>query len=708
MSAQSAPAPSAPALLESALWRARRGEPVLPIWWTDPNGICACPKKKACSSPGKHPLTARGLDDATTDEDSIRGWWQRWPKANVAVRTDVTPRIDIDLVEVAEALAADAALPLTTGVVRTPRGGLHIAVAASEAVAGRDLILKDGRKLGDLKASRGYVLVPPSRIGNKSYETLGPQDINPMRVDPLGWLAKVLPEFGFALSLERAGTRQYTQRGGQIHEGDGRHNALVSYAGRIWVDGMESDTLVELLQVVNERQCQPPLPAPELKEIARHFIERRDQSERPTLRVVDDQFEPEYVSPDYSFEPATANAFVREFIRLREGTNDAPLEYAEAHAIGTLAAIAGPRLTIPVRQKPRPIACNLFVVIVGPSTIARKSDVQEHTHHLLKEIVPGHLIEAPGSSEALIQDLSSHQETGGVLFVDELAWWFAAAKRKTYLSEMKGYVMRAYDGSPLSRRNRAKLQKGRDGMMNRAEDADVADEPCLTILGTSTPERLAQVSSREDIDDGWWPRWIIVWPESRPPLRPMGPPDGAILELRAGVAARLQKVDGRLAGGVQALLTPQAWDTANKIFEALETRAVEEPDVAAFVSRMELRVLKVAALLALADDLAGRGNVIVQEGHVTDADRLCTRWLTDARRFAESVGLNEFEYSLNQAWRALIRMKGRRGPRRDIARAAHVQARVLDEIEKTLVDRGAIEVSEAPTNGRSQKVWMAV
>jgi hypothetical protein len=41
------------------------------------------------------------------------------------------PRIDINLPEVAEALAQDTALPNETEVVRTPRGGMHIAVIST-------------------------------------------------------------------------------------------------------------------------------------------------------------------------------------------------------------------------------------------------------------------------------------------------------------------------------------------------------------------------------------------------------------------------------------------------------------------------------------------------------------------------------------------------------------------------------------------------
>jgi len=440
-------------------------------------------------------------------------------------------------------------------------------------------------------------------------------------------------------------------------------------------------------------------------EALRELIGKTPPWRAPPENSRDDPAAPEQVQ--YKFVPATSSLFVERFVQWRAMANDAALEYAEAHGIVTLAAVAGPRLRIPIREKPRPLACNLFVVLVGPSTLARKSDVQNHTQVQLQEVVPNCLIESPGSSEGLVQDLASHETIGAVLFVDELAWWFSAVKRKTYLSEMKGYVMRAYDGSTISRRNRSRKKRTAAGEVEVVEDCDLAQEPCLSILGTSTPERLAQVSTMEDIDDGWWPRWIIVWPDGRPPMRPMGPPDHAADVLRQELSDQLKKIETRLGQGVQAILTGEGWLLANEAFRRMEQAAEKDPEFGPFISRMELRLLKVAALLALADDCDGRGNVRVEEHHVLQAEMLSERWLGYARKFTSLVGLNEFEYALNRAWLALKRGGGK-APRRDVARAAHVSARVMDDIERTLEDRGMIEVLEVHTQGRSRKEWKAL
>jgi hypothetical protein len=49
-------------------------------------GCCSCGVPD-CRNAGKHPRTANGLLDATTDPDRVRHWWRCWPGANVAVAT---------------------------------------------------------------------------------------------------------------------------------------------------------------------------------------------------------------------------------------------------------------------------------------------------------------------------------------------------------------------------------------------------------------------------------------------------------------------------------------------------------------------------------------------------------------------------------------------------------------------------------------------
>jgi hypothetical protein len=110
----------------------------------------------------KNPLTRHGYLDATTDEKQIRAWWKAWPYANIGAPTGVV----FDVIDV-EAEHLDLFLqtlgPTVYSRVRTPGGGLHLYVAVT------------GRRcqrlwFGDFKGKGGYVLLPPSRIRDATYE----------------------------------------------------------------------------------------------------------------------------------------------------------------------------------------------------------------------------------------------------------------------------------------------------------------------------------------------------------------------------------------------------------------------------------------------------------------------------------------------------------------------------------------------------------
>src|SRR5438128_1428417 len=72
--------------VDFALLYAQRGWPIFPVH-IPTKGECSC-GKPACTNKGKHPRTAHGFYDATTDVGVIRVWGEfDFPTANVGIRT---------------------------------------------------------------------------------------------------------------------------------------------------------------------------------------------------------------------------------------------------------------------------------------------------------------------------------------------------------------------------------------------------------------------------------------------------------------------------------------------------------------------------------------------------------------------------------------------------------------------------------------------
>src|SRR5690348_4259070 len=88
MQANKSYSPPVDAMLRATVDYAKAGVPVFPLHTVDTKGQCTC-SRRICGNPGKHPRTANGLSNATTDEFKIRQWWRRWPDSNIGLRTGV-------------------------------------------------------------------------------------------------------------------------------------------------------------------------------------------------------------------------------------------------------------------------------------------------------------------------------------------------------------------------------------------------------------------------------------------------------------------------------------------------------------------------------------------------------------------------------------------------------------------------------------------
>lgn len=172
-----------------------------------------------CLPGQKVPATIRGLHAATTDVETVRGWWQRNAALNIGISTGPSGLVVVDLdagkpwplptppprgvldgsdvlCMLAENLGHNAGSLFATAVCKTPSGGLHLYFRAP---AGRTFKNTAGR-LGawiDTRGVGGYVVAPWSVLPTGAYHPVcGFDDVldgGPIDAAPLPpWLADVL------------------------------------------------------------------------------------------------------------------------------------------------------------------------------------------------------------------------------------------------------------------------------------------------------------------------------------------------------------------------------------------------------------------------------------------------------------------------------------------------------------------------------------
>ena len=183
------------ALGEAALWYGRHGLHVFPVHTIMDGGGCSCAKPD-CKNPGKHPLTAHGLLDATADVEQITKWWTRDPLANVAIRTGpesglVVIDIDPDKGGLTSwsRIIEDRPSPVTREC-ETGGGGIHLYFKhPGWAVASGTNVLGPGV---DIRADGGYVVAPPSRHASGTTYRWPHEAIEVQTADLPDWLAAAL------------------------------------------------------------------------------------------------------------------------------------------------------------------------------------------------------------------------------------------------------------------------------------------------------------------------------------------------------------------------------------------------------------------------------------------------------------------------------------------------------------------------------------
>jgi len=385
-------------------------------------------------------------------------------------------------------------------------------------------------------------------------------------------------------------------------------------------------------------------------------------------------------------------SFIERYVEWAKTVGDAAIQYHEAGAFTALSSLLAGSVKLLTRYGS--IQPNLWFMILADTTLTRKSTAMDLAMDLVLEIDEDLLLATDGSVEGFMQALATRPGRVSLFLRDEFTGFMDQMNRKDYMSGMKEFLTKLYDGRTQKR-------------LLRKEEIVIRD-PRLVLFAGGIKTKMQRLVDTEDIESGFMPRFVFITAESDPSkVRPLGPPEETNLEGRDRILAEMRqiaqahehteavtfkgKVVGVQAAPVEVKMTERAWARYNEVEQTLTQLGVDSGEelrvtMVPMYVRLATSILKAAMLLAASRCL--EGPVVVEEIDIVRAAAYGDVWRRYAQDIIVNVGKGPLEHKIEIILHAIQRKRS--FPRSKLMQTYHLTAREMDDIEKTLIARGLI------------------
>lgn len=502
-------------LLAAALHYADCGYPVFPI------------------APGRKdaPLTPNGFLNASTDEETIRGWWSRYPDANIGAATAGLLILDLDGSnnDWLRKRTTDEQAALAVGpMVLTPRGGTHRWFVRPPGKSWRCTVKVLANNV-DTRTNGGYVVMPPSVAPNEAGQ-LTPYrwcvdaelDVSADRLpEPPLWLISLLDD----IEKGRGTSEMYVRSDGEIIERptlgniipDGqRDDTLARLAGTMRRVGMSRSEIEAALIVVNRERCRPPVDLRQVKKVA--WSVSRYEPDQVSVAIAEghwdqlqkeaaqEQREPEVADPGpLPPDLFEVPGFVGEVMRFTLSTAPCPQPaLAFAGALCLQATLAGRKV-----MDARGNRTNIYVLGLADSGTGKNHPRLVNREILFRAGTANlEMPEEPASDTGLVASLQV--QPASLLQIDEFSRLMATTKdgKKGWLYGIPTILLKLYSSAGARFCPKAYADAERNKMI---------DQPCLVLFGTSVAHIFFRSLDLEAIEGGLVGRLLAVEGDNDPP-----------------------------------------------------------------------------------------------------------------------------------------------------------------------------------------------
>lgn len=398
------------------------------------------------------------------------------------------------------------------------------------------------------------------------------------------------------------------------------------------------------------------------------------------------------------------DGFLEHYITYAGNITDAPREYHLGVGLSMLSATIGSCAWDPL-YRARP---NLWVLLLGPSSSFRKSTSLNIGTSLLRQMDPSMFVATDFSPQALISDIAGRGPSTSFFLRDEVSGLFRLMKGASYMAGIKEVLIKLFDGDSFER----KL---------RTESISVRD-PYFVWLGGGVEDKLKDSIEEDDIFSGFLIRFALIRPASRGPFRPLVYEPATNDERRIELVGELRQMRDRLArpstlslGGstfevrapVTFVLEDISLERFNHYLEDLEEHCSPTPLQEKLNSRIGPLAIKLAILLHCSHAHWERhwlNTALIDHRVFLKAVWIAEAFRQHTTRVLMGVGPSGGGERELESIRDFVK-KFPGATRGSIMRRFKLRAVVMDDLRRTLVERGWVKVELRKSANHSTEVY---
>jgi hypothetical protein len=227
---------------------------------------------------------------------------------------------------------------------------------------------------------------------------------------------------------------------------------------------------------------------------------------------------------------------IDEYVDWASSSCDAPKIYHLACGYWVVSSLLGRYVRVVTSYAPEGLMPNLWVLLIGPSRIVRKTTAMRLAESIVKDVDEKLVMPASFTPEALYELFNNLQPGDAFSWVKDEFGGFFKMLEKRYMAGLREILNSLYVGKGETRRLRKEVLKIPDGLY-------------VTAIGTlPTPPR--EYIADEDFYSGFMNRWILAYAERREKTIPITFRDDRLLARRNELVEALGRAVESYGGSI--------------------------------------------------------------------------------------------------------------------------------------------------------------